>query len=80
MQHLVTSLQIFEKTQDRGISNFQISGQSLINKNCLPSTDINMKLGPLAKPYNRNTTTSKKIDDDVMSINYNIIVIFPIYD
>ena len=39
-----------------------------------------MKLGPLAKPYNRNTTTSKKIDDDVMSINYNIIVIFPIYD
>ena len=27
---------------------------------------IVIKLGPLTKPYKRNTTASKKVDDDVM--------------
>ena len=35
-----------------------------------------MKLGPTTKLDNRNTTTLKKIDDDVMSQNCGIIAIF----
>ena len=38
-----------------------------------------MKLGPVTKLDNRNKTTSKKIDNDVMSRNCDIIVIFLIY-
>ena len=38
-----------------------------------------MKLGPVTKIYKRNKTTSKKIDDDVMSDNCDDIVFFPIY-
>ena len=40
-----------------------------------------MKLGPVNKFDQRNTTTSKnvkKIDDDVMLVNCDVIVIFPI--
>ena len=38
-----------------------------------------MKLGPVTKLNKRNTATSKKIDDDVMSVNRDVIVIFTIY-
>ena len=38
-----------------------------------------MKLGPVTKLDKRNKTTSKKIDDDVMSENCDVIAIFPIY-
>ena len=38
-----------------------------------------MKLGPITKLDKRNKTTSKKIDDDVMSKNYDVIEIFSIY-
>ena len=41
------------------------------------SNDIDMKLGPITKLDKRKTTTSKKID--VMLVNYDVIVIFPIY-
>ena len=35
-----------------------------------------MKLGQATKLDTRNNTTSKKIDNDVMSENYDIIVIW----
>ena len=38
-----------------------------------------MKLGPVTKLDNRNTSTSKKFDNDVMSVNYDFNVIFLIY-
>ena len=38
-----------------------------------------MKLGPVTNFDKRNKTTSKKFDNDVMSVNCDIIVIFPIY-
>ena len=38
-----------------------------------------MKLGPVTKLDKRNKTTSTKFDDNVMSANYGVIVIFPIY-
>ena len=38
-----------------------------------------MKLGPVTKIDKRNKTTSKKIDDDVMSEKFDVIDIFPIY-
>ena len=39
-----------------------------------------MKPGPVTKLDKRNKTESKKFDDDVMSENLDVIVIFPIYD
>ena len=38
-----------------------------------------MKLGPVTKPDKRNKTPSKKFDDDVISANCDVIIIFPIY-
>ena len=43
------------------------------------SDGTDMKLGPVTKLDKRNTSTSKKFDDDVMSASYGVIVIFPIY-
>ena len=71
-----------EQNPDRGISNFQISGQSLIKENChnsRTSDDIYMKLGPVTKLDKINKKLSKKFDDDVMSKNYDIIAIFSFY-
>ena len=39
-----------------------------------------MKLGPVTKLDKRNKTTTKQFDDDIMSANCDVIVIFPIYD
>ena len=38
-----------------------------------------MKLGPVTKLDKRNKETLKKIDDDVISANCDVIVIFLIY-
>ena len=38
-----------------------------------------MKLGTVTKLDKRNKTTSKKFEDGIMSVNYDVIVIFPIY-
>ena len=40
---------------------------------------MDLKLGPVFKLDKRNKTTSKKFDDDVMSANCNVILIFQIY-
>ena len=37
-----------------------------------------MKLGPVTNLYKRNKTTSKNINDNVISENCDVIVIFPI--
>ena len=76
------SLQILGKTQTGGISDFWISGQSFIKENCHNSrtTDnIDMKLGPVTKLDKGNKAMSKIFDDDVISTNCDVIVIFPIY-
>ena len=65
-----------------GISNFRISGQSLIKENChnsRTSNNIDWKPGPVTKFDKRNKGISKKFDDDVISENYDIIVVSPIY-
>ena len=67
---------------DGSISDFQISGQSLIKVNChnsRTSDDIEMILVAVTKLGKRNKTTSKKFDDDVMSTNADVIAIFSIY-
>ena len=38
-----------------------------------------MKLGPVTKLDKKNNKTSKKFENDVMSENCDVIVIFPIY-
>ena len=38
-----------------------------------------MKLGPVTKLDKKNKTTSKKCDVDVLSENYDVIVIFGIF-
>ena len=61
-----------------GISNFWISGQSLIKENCPNSStsdDIDMKLGPVTKLDKGNNKRQKNIDD-VMSENCDVIVFF----
>ena len=65
----------------KSISDFRISGQSLIKENCYNSRtcdDIDIKLGSVPKPDKRNKTKSKKFDDDVISENCGVIVIFRI--
>ena len=72
------SLQMLGKSQT-GISDFRISGQSLIKENCQnyrTSHDIDMKLRPVTKIDKRNKTTSKNFDEDAMSANCDVIVIF----
>ena len=66
----------------REFSDFRISGQSRTKENrynSRASEDIEMKLGPVTKLDNRNNTTSKQFDDDVMSKNCDVITIFLIY-
>ena len=78
---MLQSLDIWQNS-DRGIYDCRISGQSLIIENCYnsrTSDDIYMKLGPETKPVTRNKTISKNFDNDVMSENCDIIVIFLIY-
>ena len=70
------------KESDDGISNFQISGQSLIKENyhnSRTSNDIAKKLESVTEFDKRNKKTSKKFDDYFMSTNCDGIVIFPIY-
>ena len=61
------------------MSNYRISGQSLIKENChnsRTSDDIDEKLRPVTKLDKRNKTTSEKFEDDVMSENCDVIVTF----
>ena len=70
------------KNSEAGISNFRISGQSLIKENfpnSRTSDDIDIKFGPVTKIDKRNKTASKKIDVAVMSKNYDVINIFRIF-
>ena len=70
------------QNSDGGISDFRISGQSLIKENChnsRTSDGIDMELGPVTKLDKRIKPTSKKFDDDFMLENYGVIVIFRIF-
>ena len=72
------------QNSDGGIFDFQISGQSLIKEdgdcyNSRTSDDTDMKLTPVTKLNKTNNTTSKKMDDDVMSESCDVIVIFLIF-
>ena len=74
-------LQFPDITQNSGwgISDFRISGQPLLKENCYnprTSGDIDMKLGPVTKLDKKNKIISKIFDDNVMSTNCNVIVIF----
>ena len=64
---------------DGGISDFRISGQSLIKEkshNSRTSNDIDMKLAPVTKLDKRNTATSRRFDDDVISVNCDVFFQF----
>ena len=66
----------------RGISDIQISGESLIRvnfHNYRTSDDVGLTLDPATKLNKRKKTTSKKFYDNVMSANSNINLIFSIY-
>ena len=70
------------QNSDGSISDFRISGQSLIKENPHKSrttNDNDMKLEPVTKVDKRNKTTSKKFDADVMSIKFYFIVVFSVY-
>ena len=64
---------------DGGISDFGISGQSLIKKDCHNyriNHDIDMKLGPATKRDKRRIATLKKFGDNVIWVNCVAIVQF----
>ena len=66
------------KNSDGDISDFWITGQSLINENChnnRTSNDVDIKLVSISKLDNRNTERQKK-DNDVTSANWDVIVFF----
>ena len=66
---------------NRGISDFRISGQSLVKENfhiLRTGNDIDIKLGPVTKLVKKNKTLSKNLMM-TLSENYGIILIFPIY-
>ena len=70
------------QNSDGGISDFRISGQSLIKESChnsRTSGDIDMKLGPVTNLDKRNKTTSKRFNDDVILNNCDELLFFPIY-
>ena len=63
------------QTREWGISDFRIFGQYLIKEDChnsRTSNDICVKLQSLTECDKRNTTTSKKLDDNVISANYEV--------
>ena len=69
------SFQILGKTRGVKLSNFWISGQSLIKRKChnsRTSDHTDMELGPVTKLDKRNKATSKNFKDDVMSENCDI--------
>ena len=69
------------QNSDADISDFQISGQSLIKINSHISRtcdDNEVKLGEVTKLDKRNKTTLEKFNDDVMSENCDVIPIFSI--
>ena len=72
------NLQILGKTQ---MGVFPISGQSLIKRNCNNSrtSDNDMKLRPVTKLDKKNKTMSKKIGNNVLSENCDVIAIFLVY-
>ena len=76
------SLQILGKNSDGGISDFRISGKSLTKENChnsRTSNDMDMKLRSVTKLDKRNKVTLKNIDNDIISENCDVIVIFSVY-
>ena len=77
-----SSLQILGKTQTSFFFISEFLVKSPINNNYHNSKtcdDIDMKRGSLTKLNKRNTATSKKKDDVFMSVNYDFIIICPIY-
>ena len=59
-----------------------MSGQFFINQNChnfTASHDIDMKLKAVTKFDKRNNATLKKLNNDVMSVNWDVVVVFLIY-
>ena len=68
------------ENSDRGICNFWISGQSLIERNWhnfRTIDDIDMKIGPVSKTDKRNNV--KTIDLEIMLEHFHVISIFPVY-
>ena len=67
---------------DSSISNFRITGQSLLNENCQDfrtSNDIDQQLGPVLNLTSKTRQRQKILNNDVISINCGVIVIFPIH-
>ena len=70
------------QNSDGVFSDFWISSQSLIKEICHNSRttgDIDMNHAPVTKLEKRKKTTPRKFNDDVMSANCDVHVIFPIY-
>ena len=75
----VTPVPETDQNSERVVSISGFPVKSFINKNCpnsKTSNNIDMKLGPVTKLGEKNTTTSKKFDDDVVLASDDVIVTF----
>ena len=72
------SLQVLDKTQTLvfSIFGFLVSHLQKSYHNSRTTNDIDMKLGPITKFDKKNTATSEKLDDHVLSANDDVIVTF----
>ena len=67
---------------DEGISDFRIPDQSCKNENYhdyITTHDNDMKVGPVTAIEKKKRGNDKKVDDDVMLANCDVIVFCPIY-
>ena len=73
-----SSLQILDKTKTVAfpIFGFLVNSSQKSCLNSRTSNDIDMKLGPVTKLDKRNTATSRKLDDNVLSTNGDVTVTF----
>ena len=77
-----SSLWILDKIQTIILSSSVFLVKSLINKDCYKSrtsNDIDIKLWPTSKIEKKNTMTSKKLENNIISTKYDVVVIFSIY-
>ena len=72
------SLQILGKTQT-GVFPISRFPDDPLEKYCCNSNDIDMKLEPVTKHDKGKKATSNKLDDGIMSANFDVIAIFLIY-
>ena len=73
-----------KQNSDRGTSDFQIYGHSIVNENChnfRTSNDTDVKLGPVSKLDKRNTSTSTSTSKKKLTMTswWQVVTLLPFF-